>query len=41
MIYRTEDKNNNRLECRLMGQFRHWISMAEMKEIHLNERLFT
>jgi hypothetical protein len=41
MIYHAEDKNNNRLDRKLMGKFRHWPSMAALKEIHLNKRLFT
>jgi hypothetical protein len=34
-------KNNDRLDPRLMGQFRHFISVVALKEIHLNGRLFT
>jgi hypothetical protein len=41
MIYRAEDKNNNQLDRKLMGQVRHWPSMVALKEIHLNKRLFT
>jgi hypothetical protein len=41
MIYRAEDKNNNRLNRQLMGQFRHFINEADLKELHLNGRLFT
>jgi exonuclease III len=41
MIYRTMDKNNNRVDRRRMGQFRRFLSVASLKEIHLQERLFT
>jgi endonuclease/exonuclease/phosphatase family metal-dependent hydrolase len=41
MIYRTMDKNNNRLDKRHMGQFRRFLSVASLKEIHLQGRLFT
>jgi endonuclease/exonuclease/phosphatase family metal-dependent hydrolase len=35
MIYRTCNKSNNRLNRRLMGQFRRFLEEAAMKEIHL------
>lgn len=41
LIYRAEDKNNNRLNRRLLGQFRRFINEAELQEIHLHGRLFT
>jgi exonuclease III len=41
MIYRAEDKNNNQLDRMFMCLFRHWLSVAALKEIHLNRRLFT
>jgi endonuclease/exonuclease/phosphatase family metal-dependent hydrolase len=41
MIYRTMDKNNNRLDKRRMCQFRRFLSVASLKEIHLQGRLFT
>jgi hypothetical protein len=41
MIYGADDKNNDRLNRRLMGQFRRFINDASLKEIHLNYRLFT
>jgi hypothetical protein len=41
LIYRVEDKNNDRLNRRLMGQFRCFLNYAYLKEIHLNGRLFT
>jgi hypothetical protein len=40
MIYRAEDKNNDRLNRRLMGQFCSF-NTAALKEIHLQGRLFT
>jgi hypothetical protein len=33
MIYRVEDKNNDRLDRRHMGQFSHLLSVATLKEI--------
>jgi hypothetical protein len=36
MIYYAEDKNNDRLNRRCMGQFRHFINDAAFQEIHLN-----
>jgi hypothetical protein len=41
MVYRTEDKNNGRVNRRLMGQFRNFLNLAALKELHLNGRLFT
>jgi hypothetical protein len=41
MIYRACDKNNNRLNRRLMGQLRRFLEDATLKEIHLQVRLFT
>lgn len=41
LIYRAKDKNNSLLNHRRMGQFCRFISEAELKEIHLNCRLFT
>jgi hypothetical protein len=41
MIYRAEDKNNPRLNRRLMGQFRRFLNDVVHKEIHLQGRLFT
>jgi hypothetical protein len=41
MIYWVEDKNNDQLDCRLMGQFRWLLNDATLKEIHLQGRLFT
>jgi hypothetical protein len=41
MIYRAEDRNNDRLNGRLMGQFQRFLNDAVLKECHLNGRLFT
>jgi hypothetical protein len=41
MIYRAEDKNNNRVIQCLMGQFCHLHNSASLQEAHLNVRLFT
>jgi hypothetical protein len=41
MIYKAEDKNNGRVNRRLMGQFHRFINDAALKEIHLNGWLFT
>jgi hypothetical protein len=41
MIYLAEDKNNSRLNKRLMGQLRRLLNDAVLKEIHLQGRLFT
>jgi hypothetical protein len=41
MIYMAEDKNNNRWNRRLMGQFQWFLNEALLKELHLNGRLFT
>jgi exonuclease III len=41
MIYRAEDKNNDRLDRHRMGQFYKFINEALLKEIHLQGRLFT
>lgn len=32
LIYKAEDKNNNRLNRRLMGHFRQAIELMELKE---------
>jgi exonuclease III len=40
-IYRACDKNNGRLNRRLMGQFRRFLNEALLKEVHLHGRLFT
>jgi hypothetical protein len=40
MIYRAEDKNNPRLNRRLMGQFCRFLNDAILEEIHLNGCLF-
>lgn len=41
LIYHVQDKNNDRLNRCLMGQFRRFINEAALKEIHLNGCLFT
>jgi hypothetical protein len=41
LIYHAEDKNNDRLNWCLMGQFHRFLNEARLKEIHLNSRLFT
>jgi hypothetical protein len=41
MIYRAEDKNNDQVNHRLMGQFCHFLNAATLQEAHLNGRLFT
>jgi len=41
LIYKAEDKNNSRLNRRMMGCFRRFIDEAELMELHLNGRLFT
>jgi exonuclease III len=40
MIYRAHDKNNDRLDRRRMGQFRRFLNVTALKEIHLQGRLF-
>jgi exonuclease III len=40
-IYKARDKNNNRLNMRLMNQFRQAIDECELKELHLQNRKFT
>jgi hypothetical protein len=41
IIYREEDKNNDRINRRLMGQFCRLLNEAALKEVHLNGHLFT
>jgi hypothetical protein len=40
MIYRVADKNNEHLNLRQMGRFRHFLNDASLKELHLERRLF-
>jgi hypothetical protein len=40
-IYCTQDKNNDRLNTWLMGQFRCFLNDTSLQEAHLNGRLFT
>ena len=41
MIYRAEDKSNDRLDRRCMRRFRAFINAAELEELHLVGRRFT
>jgi len=41
LIYKAADKNNRRLNNRLMRQFRDALNECELKEIHLQNRKFT
>jgi hypothetical protein len=41
MIYRAADKNNDRLNLRLMGRFCRFLNAASLKEFHLEGKLFT
>jgi len=41
MIYREEDKSNDRLNRRCMRRFRAFIDAAELEELHLVGRQFT
>jgi hypothetical protein len=38
LIYRAKDKNNTRLNQRLMGQFRRFLNKVNLQEVHLNGR---
>jgi hypothetical protein len=41
MIYRVEDKNNNRLNGRMMNCFRRFMDDMELMELNLHGRLYT
>ena len=41
LIYQAQDKNNNRLNRRLMSRFRHSIDVLSIEELHLHGRRFT
>jgi exonuclease III len=41
LIYKAEDKNNSRLNKRLMGKFRFVLQELELRELPLNGRKFT
>jgi hypothetical protein len=41
LIYRAEDKNNSKLNWRLMGQFWHVLNEAQLMECNLEGRLYT
>jgi exonuclease III len=41
LIYRDEDKNNDRLDRRMMARFRRCINDLALKEVYLNGRRYT
>jgi len=41
LIYQAADKNNHRLNRRMMGRFRSFLDEAELQGIHLRGRLYT
>jgi hypothetical protein len=41
MIYKAEDKNNNRLNMRMMSHFCHFLDDVDLLELHLQGQLFT
>jgi hypothetical protein len=41
MIYRAEDKSNDKLDRRRMGQFQRFLNDLVLKEIYLSGRLYT
>lgn len=41
LIYKAADKNNNRLDRRLMSKFRETIEELELKELALHRRKYT
>jgi hypothetical protein len=41
LIYKAEDKNNQRLNRRLMGKFRQLLQDLELSKLHLHGRLYT
>lgn len=41
LIYQAADKNNNRVNRRLMNTFKAVLDDLELKELHLNGRRFT
>jgi hypothetical protein len=41
LIYKAEDKNNLRLNRRLMGAFRSFLDELELAELHLLGRMYT
>lgn len=41
LIYQAEDKSNDNLNFRLMGQFRRALTTCQLKEINLQNRKFT
>ena len=41
LIYQAADKNNHRLNRRMMSRFRSFLNETELQEIHLRGRLYT
>jgi mannosylglycoprotein endo-beta-mannosidase len=41
LIYRTSQKNNSRINYRMMNQFKNTLDSLELKELHLHGRLYT
>ena len=41
LIYRDEDKNNANLDRRMMGRFRRFLNVCELKEVYLHGRRYT
>ena len=41
LIYQAQDKNNNRLNHRIMRRFHRTIDELQLAELHLNDRLYT
>jgi exonuclease III len=41
MIYHAQDKNNDRLDCQSMRQFRSFIDRAQLEEINMVGRCFS
>ena len=41
LIYQAKDKNNTRLNRRMMSRFRQFIDGAELQELYLKGRLYT
>jgi hypothetical protein len=41
LVYRPKDKNNNRVNCHLMGHFLRFLNDACLKEVNLDGWLLT
>jgi hypothetical protein len=41
MIYKDKNKNNSRLNSRLMGKFKSFLDNLELRELPLHGRKFT